>query len=198
MKRYSLAVLHMHVGTKERVVGLGSQANHPAEGFGMNPHMLAAGNLADRLHHVTVGFRQAAGKICGRCFRAFDGTHHHKGRGERADEAVVAPVHELNRLFGLCHQFVEGELLFNEAAVLFLCERPRIGRIGRSDRRIFARADFSVPADMLSNDAGVVAPCGVRNHRNAAGNPGLQALQRRKPPFGMPVGGRRAMVIELR
>ena len=198
MEGNPFAVLHMHVGPEERVVRLSGEPNHPAEGFGMDPHMLTAGNLADRLHHVAVGFRQAAGKVGGRCFRSFDGAHHHEGCGERADEAVEASVHELNRLFSLCHQFVEGELLFDEAAVLFLCERPRIGRIGRSDRRIFARADFSVPADMLSNDAGVVAPCGVRNHRNAAGDSSFEALKGREPPFGMPIGGRRAMVIELR
>ena len=193
-----LAVLHVHVGPEERIVRLRGKPNHAAEGFGVNPHVLTAGHVADRLHHVSVLIRKTAGEVRGRRLGSFNRTHHYEGRGKGADETVVTAVYEFDRFFGLRHQFVKGKAFFDEPTVFFLSKGARIRRIRRTDRGILARPHFRVPADVLDDDAGIVATGGVGDHRHAAGDARLEAFERGESSFGVPVVGRRGVMVDLR
>ena len=110
----------------------------------------------------------------------------------------MTAVYEFDRFFGLRHQFVKGKAFFDEPTVFFLSKGARIRRIRRTDRGILARPHFRVPADVLDDDAGIVATGGVGDHRHAAGDARLEAFERGESSFGVPVVGRRGVVVDLR
>ena len=96
----------------------------------------------------------------------------------------MTAVHELDRLLGLRHQFVERELFFDEPSVFLLRKGARIRRIRRTDRGILARPHFRVPADVLDHDARIVATGGVGDHRDALRPAGGQHQILRGPHRG--------------